>query len=73
MRVNAAILDKLRVSILDEQGAPLPGRQSAIIRGNGVSLPVQWPKAADLSALADTPVMLRFELDDAEIFSFACR
>lgn len=70
LRINAAILDKLQVSILDAQGEPLPGWQSAIVRGDGTSMPVRWPKGADLSALADRTVMLRFELDDAEVFSF---
>jgi hypothetical protein len=70
LRINAAILDKLQVSILDEQGVAIPGWRSAIIRGNGISLSVQWPKGADLSVLKDRPIMLRFELDDAEVFSF---
>ena len=73
LRVNAAILDQLRVSILDEHGVALPGWQSATIRGNDIVLQVQWSGKANLSALAGRLVKLRFELDDAEVFSFTCR
>jgi len=73
LHINAAILDKLQVTVLDEQGQPLPGYQSAPVQGNGIDLPVQWPDGRDLTVLAGRQVKLRFDLNDAEIFAFTCR
>ncbi len=73
LSVNAAVFDTLRVQILDEQEMPLPGWESAPVRGNGIDLPVDWGAGQNLAALADRPVKLRFLLDDAEVFGFTCR
>ena len=73
LRINAAILDNLRVTVLDEQGQPVPGYQSAPVKGNGIDLAVRRPEGRDLTALAGRQLKLRFELNDAEIFAFTCR
>jgi hypothetical protein len=71
--VNAAVLDSLRVTVLDEEDRPQPGYRSRIVRGNGTELPVLWEGAHDMSLLPKRPVKLRFELSDAEVFGFTCR
>jgi hypothetical protein len=71
--VNAAILDSLRVTILDEKGQPVPGYYSEVIRGNDTALPVRWEGGTDLAPLRRRTVKIRFDLDDAEVFGFQSR
>lgn len=71
--VNAAVLDSMRVTILDEQGNPIPGYKSQVIRGNDIEIPVLWEDDEKLSDLGGRAVKLRFELNDAEIFGFTCK
>jgi len=71
--LNAAILDHLKVSLLDEKDNPLNGFTSPPMQGNALELPVTWNGAPDLSALQNQPVKIRFDLNDAEIFGFVCR
>ncbi len=62
-----------RVEIQDDAGCPLPGFSAADcweIVGDTLEYQVQWRQGADISSLAGRPVRLRFELRDADLFSF---
>lgn len=63
---------RLRVAVLDQSGAPLPGFGPADctpLTGDSTKLAVSWP-GADLASLSGQPVRLRFELTDGALFSF---
>lgn len=63
----------LRVEIQDLDGDPAEGfalSDCAELFGDSVSRRVTWKSEADLSALAGKPVRLRFELKDADLYSF---
>ncbi|MEE3371518.1 MAG: hypothetical protein VX346_19455 [Planctomycetota bacterium] len=62
-----------RVEIQDEDGKPINGFSLAEcpeIFGDSNARSVTWKRGADLSALAGKPVRLRFELKDADLYSF---
>jgi hypothetical protein len=71
--LNAAILDHINVTLLNEKGEPIPGYTAMKMRGNGLEIPIKWDGGGDLSALRDKPVKIKFEMNDAEIFGFRCR
>jgi len=63
----------IRVEIQDATGKPLPGFALADcppIFGDAVQRPVAFKQPAALKSLAGTPVRLRFELADADLFAF---
>jgi hypothetical protein len=67
--VNHRVSRTARVELLDADCKPLPG-YAATLAGDRVAATLTWDKRADLSALAGTPVRLRFVLNDADVFSF---
>jgi hypothetical protein len=71
--INAAILDHVNVSLLDDKDQPLPEFASGEIQGNALEIPVIWKGSKDLAALQNQSIKIRFELNDAEIFGFMCR
>ncbi len=63
----------IRIEIQDAAGKPLPGFALAdcpAIFGDAIERPVSWRNAAALKPLSGTPVRLRFELKDADLFAF---
>jgi hypothetical protein len=65
---------KIRVTLCDIAGSPLPGwPASEAVCGDSLRLTVAFGGLSDLGTLARRPVTLRFELVDAELFSFAFR
>ena len=63
----------LRVALLDVAGTPLPGFDLADcdeLFGDTVDRTVTWRDSADLSVFAGKPIRLRFELKDADLYSF---
>ena len=59
--------------IRDAAGAPLPGFSLADceeVFGDGIELAMKWKGGDDLAALAGKPVVLHFELKDADVYSF---
>ncbi|SEF11542.1 hypothetical protein [Jiangella alba] len=75
LSVNAALAPggTLRVEILDADGEPIPGftlEESRKVMGDRTDHRIRWSGAHDLSALAGTPVRLRFHLDDGDLYSY---
>lgn len=63
----------LRIEIQDASGAPLPGfalDDCLEHYGDSVAQVIAWEGGADVSALAGTPVRLRFVLSDGDLYSF---
>lgn len=66
----------LRVEIQDEEGKAIPGfslADSSEHFGDSVEQVVSWKAGSDVSALAGKPVRLRFQLSDADLYSFQFR
>jgi hypothetical protein len=63
----------LRVEIQDTNGNPLPGFALADCHsqyGDQLDRVVSWKQGADVGGLAGKPVRIRFELKDADLYSF---
>ncbi|WP_417747993.1 hypothetical protein [Rosistilla oblonga] len=63
----------VRIEIQDEAGKPIDGfamQDCPEIFGDTTARTVTWNKTQDVSSLAGKPIRLRFELQDADVFSF---
>lgn len=74
LSLNAATsaLGTIEVEICDESGAPIPGFERAscdIIYGDSLDRRVSWKASRDVSSLAGKPVVLKFYLREADIYS----
>ncbi len=66
----------IRVELLDDTGVIIPGFEANNcfeIIGNQIARAVRWGDSADLSALAGTPIRLRFVMKDADLYSIQFR
>ncbi|REJ90151.1 MAG: hypothetical protein DWQ45_15885 [Planctomycetota bacterium] len=66
----------VRVEIQNEQGEPLPGyslEDCEELFGDTLDRPVVWKSEADLAELAGRAVRVRFELRDADLYSYQFR
>ncbi len=66
----------LRVEILDENYAPVRGFEAArfdVMTRDAVDHVASWGQVTDLSALAGTPLRLRFSLMNTRLYSFTVR
>jgi len=64
----------IMVSLLDAAGNPLPGFEtSEPLSGDNLRHEVRWNGSTDLAGLIGKPVMIRFTMRKAELFSFAFR
>jgi hypothetical protein len=64
------------VEIQDAKGKPIDGFSLAEckqFRGDSIEQVVTWKTGADLAAIAGKPVRLRFQLKEADLFSFRFR
>jgi hypothetical protein len=62
----------IRVELLDGDGVVIPGYEadkSFEIIGNQVERAVEWNGSTDISALAGTPVRVRFVMKDADLYA----
>ncbi len=66
--VNARVVGRLRVRLVDCEGNEIPGFGWVEIRGDRVDHPVPW--RGDLAEVRGRPVHLEFELRDAQLFGF---
>jgi hypothetical protein len=60
----------IRVEIQDADGKPLNGFVCSELFGDTIARTVSWKNGQDLSSLSGKPVRLRFELKDADLYSF---
>jgi len=64
----------ITVALCDAGGTPLPGYESsAAFSGDSLRHVVAWNENKDVSPLAGKPIVLRFEMKNAELFAFAFR
>jgi hypothetical protein len=61
-------LGHVRITVCDENGNALEGYDSGKLFGNSLSRPVDFEKP--LEALAGKPIRIKFELKDADLYSF---
>lgn len=64
---------RLRVGLLDGRGDPVAGHSTAHcedVVGDHVDRTVRWGGDADVGGLAGDPVRLRFQLSEADLYSF---
>ncbi len=76
LELNARVREggSIVVSLLDAAGKELPGFEaSEPITGDNLRHEVHWQGSPELAALVGKPVMLRFAMKSAELFSFAFR
>lgn len=78
LSINAATsaAGGIRVEILDEAGQPIPGytlEDCDLIYGDSLDRVVTWKENKDVSALADKPVVLRFVMKEADLYSLIFR
>lgn len=76
LEINANIKPKgdITVHILDAAGMPIHGwRPARALHGDNLRHKVLWPDGMSLASLKSRPVTLRFDMTDAELYSFAFR
>ncbi|MEA3402776.1 MAG: hypothetical protein U9R79_16165 [Armatimonadota bacterium] len=76
INVSTSAAGSVRVELQDELGMAIPAfalDDCPRIFGDEIERPVQWGEEANLAELAGTPVRLRFELADADLYSFRFR
>jgi hypothetical protein len=63
----------MRVELQDAEGRPIEPFTLADcpeLRGDAIEQTVAWKGGADVGSLAGKPIRLRFELKNADLFSF---
>jgi hypothetical protein len=63
----------IKCEVCDKDGVPVPGfslAESVETYGDGIELEMKWKDGGDLAALAGKPVVLHFELKDADLFAY---
>ena len=73
---QTSAIGSLRVELQTTAGAPIPGFRLGDcppIFGNEVEEVVRWQSGSNVSLLAGTPVRLRFELTDADLYAIQFR
>lgn len=76
LNVSTSAAGTVRVEIQNADGQPLPGFRLADcheVYGDSLDHGVAWKGTSDLSALAGKPVRLKFEVKDADLYSFQFR
>lgn len=73
---SASAAGSIRIELQDEHGWPLPGfglNEGVELLGDDLERRVRWSKNANLAQLAGTPVKIRFQIVDADLYSFQFR
>ena len=76
LNFSTSAAGSVRVEVQDAAGAPVDGYtldQCPEIFGDTIERTVHWESGSDVGGLAGRPVRLRFELKDADLFSFRFR
>ena len=73
MNLATSAAGSVRVEIQDTEGKPIPGYALNDCQpqfGDQLDRVVSWKSGTDVSQLSGTPVRLRFELKDADLYAF---
>jgi hypothetical protein len=73
LNYSTSAAGSIRVELQDPSGAPLPGFSLADapeLIGDEIDRPYKWKNTQDVSGLRGKPVRLRFQLRDADVFSY---
>jgi len=73
LNVQTKKAGQVLVEVADNQGRPLPGRSFSDadpINGDFFDFPVSWKAETDLGDISGQPVVLRFRMKGARLFSF---
>ncbi len=76
LNVSTSAAGSVRIEIQDVDGQPLPGFALAAcqeVYGDDLDRTVIWAGNPDLGAFSGKPVRLRFEVKDADLYSFRFR
>lgn len=71
--VNIVSRKGTRIGLLGADGQPLPGHalnDCQVIEGDFIDREVKWNGQGSLAQLANQPIRIQFELDDADLYSF---
>ena len=63
----------IRCEIRDDSGMPVPGftlTESKEMYGDEIDLVMAWKSGSDVKALAGKPIILHFEMKDADVYSY---
>jgi hypothetical protein len=73
LNASTSAAGSIRCEICDGSGVPFTDfalTECKPLYGDGIELPVVWQKGAVLKALAGKPVILHFELKDADLYAY---
>jgi len=75
LHVNCEVAEggSLTVAVVTRDGQTIQGydiKSCQSLTGNSIDMPVAWQNNADLPNVADSPIQLRFELQNAKLYSF---
>ncbi len=73
LNLRTSAIGSIKVAILDQSGAPIPGFDSSdcdMQLGDRLDKTVTWKGSSNLSSLAEKKLRLRFEMREADLFSF---
>ena len=76
LEINAKTAEggRIRVEVLDGAGKPIEGWEpSNAFSGDDLRAKIKWPRQAKVAGLQGKPISLRFQLQHAQLFSFAFR
>jgi hypothetical protein len=74
LQINAAVKNAGQIVVhpLTADGQPLPGYGASLpFRGDGLREKIRWSGTATVASLKGKPISLKFELKNAELYSFA--
>lgn len=71
--INAAVRGSMTVELLDENGGVIPGfsaEECNVVKADGCKIMVSWKEYSDLRSLNGRNLKIKFQLEDADLYSF---
>lgn len=71
--INAAVRGSMTVELLDENGDVIPGFSAGecnVVKTDGCKIMVSWKEHSDLRSLNGRNLKIKFQLEDADLYSF---
>lgn len=71
--INAAVRGSMTVELLDENGDVIPGFSAGecnVVKTDGCKIMVSWKEHSDLIPLNGRNLKIKFQLEDADLYSF---